>query len=597
MKTTVSHLVAALLGASLVILLSNNRLATSSVRKSMENGTFEPTDVSAATAADTPNETLARTHAREINGRQALESALRITDNVERLNVLIEAAKALATEGPGGYAAIDAISHLTLKRVASDAFFQKLAESHPESALAKMREVKLPVEFSAWSAVMQAMVRKNPVAAGIEAASTPPSPLRDRLVSSVAGEWGAVDPKAAFAWAQSLPSSAEQNQTALAVIEATAAVKPDTAVWLAQMLPPGKSRDIAITMAAAYQTGVNPDVAIAWASGLPVAEQRKAYEGIIDRLSSEDPRKAAMLIDNLPSGRIRKDLTVKIAGELALSDWQSAKAWLAQREELHLPEMAAPVLWVMGQQAPMDAAALLSEINFHPELAEHVAQIAENYFGEAGPVEAVKWAQNIADEAMKESAMKEVFSAWAKSNPSEALQNASAPAAKAAVLSVLARTQPDTLFRQFQNEAADTSTDIGGAYVMALAAQQPETAYRILASMNGEAASNAANVLAEAWGTGDPAAAAAASLSLPVSIGSVFRESVLTHWLGDDPAGASAWIESLPKGETRDSSIAIMVTTIRAADPERATMWLTQIEDKRLREQIAAPSPDTIKTH
>jgi hypothetical protein len=132
---------------------------------------------------------------------------------------------------------------------------------------------------------------------------------------------------------------------------------------------------------------------------------------------------------------------------------------------------------------------------------------------------------------------------------------------------------------------------------MALAAQQPETAYRILASMNGEAASNAANVLAEAWGTGDPAAAAAASLSLPVSIGSVFRESVLTHWLGDDPAGASAWIESLPKGETRDSSIAIMVTTIRAADPERATMWLTQIEDKRLREQIAAPSPDTIKTH
>lgn len=190
-------------------------------------------------------------------------------------------------------------------------------------------------------------------------------------------------------------------------------------------------------------------------------------------------------------------------------------------------------------------------------------QIVFNAIAKSDPRKAIDLSTSLPESNEKNRMLATAIETIAQTNSSEAMQ--------------LAKTLPEGDSRRAAIDAVITkvaSTNISEAQAM-LANLPPNTAR--------ESAAAIANLLFK--DSRDSATQWANALPEGETKASAFS-SIASNLAGSDVESAASWIESLPKGPSRDSAVAAFAGRTAFRDPEGATEWASTIPPGELRNNV-----------
>ena len=517
-----------------------------------------------------------------------LNEILAMRDPVARLEALTKWAQDLAASGADGVQMLKTIKNKTLRQAAEAAFYTTLAQTDAGLAFHLASANGLSADNMAWGGLFESLTMQNPNDAAAALGRLPPGAMRSRLTGTVAGTWAEKDIGEAVKWASTL-NAAEKSAALETIFEAGASKSASVAAAAALSLPAGKSRNDALGATANHMAMQNPDGAIAWADSLTGSDKEAAIRGVLSRLSSQDPKTAGQLLDKLPAGKSKRDLTQEIAGQMALNDTTEALAWLQQRGETTLAASVAPVLWVMGEQDPSAALTTFQASLANPSLADQAAHLAESLVQKSGGEEAMAKAMALTDNAARQSMVEKIAQQWALVDPAAAWQKAQqSPELLGAMIPALASAAPTLVEQNLAALPQSVQSQVAPFFAGAMAQVDPAGAARLLGNhpSNDPSWADAVNAVSSAWADHDPSAAAAASLGMNGALGESIRSKAVASWLGEDVTGACAWIQKLPQGTTKDAAIATLVQYAITTDPHGASSWLPLVSDPSTRASL-----------
>jgi hypothetical protein len=99
---------------------------------------------------------------------------------------------------------------------------------------------------------------------------------------------------------------------------------------------------------------------------------------------------------------------------------------------------------------------------------------------------------------------------------------------------------------------------------------------------DSSARANAFSNVASVWARQDPAAAVAWASQEPET--SHALSTITREWAAQDSTAAAKWLDTLPSGDTRDSTVASFSQAVADADPEGAAVWAATISKPQQRE-------------
>jgi hypothetical protein len=150
----------------------------------------------------------------------------------------------------------------------------------PESAKQWAETLTGPERARAMAAVLPALARDNPAAAGGQLASlivSPPDGMAKNLADSarqLASRWASDDPAAAASWADSLPDGASRDEGLKAVSESWSRYDTVAAAQWLGTLEAGSSRDAAIQPLVEQVRSTDPHTAFSWAASISDDNER-----------------------------------------------------------------------------------------------------------------------------------------------------------------------------------------------------------------------------------------------------------------------------------------------------------------------------------
>jgi len=489
-------------------------------------------------------------------------------------------------------AKLAAIDDPALRRSAQASVLFALAVASPDDWVAAVKaDPSLARQYGGSGSFAAEWAMDDPVAAAKRVMQLPADMQKNGVVA-IAKVWAGKDSAAATAWAQSLSDPQQRNQALAAIAGGIAAQDPDAALASLATLTPAARR---AGLAAVFSTmaDLDFDAALAKASALTDPADRKAAlallagggYGDMNYYISRSPEQLNAVLETLPSGSLRNNALNQLANQLAGCSREEAAAILAgyppkDREKMQIcmlqnlsysdPTRALEIYQTLppgksesyGYQlysnlARQDPEAVLKLVADKPpqEQAQAVgyafAQLASN-----DPVAATRRLDDYPAGPVRDAAMTQLASAWARDDPD---------AAKAWVATLTVAEQTRAI-NSLMGTMADTDPKGAADMLGRLLAATPK-------DQDGNL-SGAASNLVSTWGRDDPEAAGNWSTALPDgNMKNNAISNLASNWAREDFAAAGQWVDTMPDGKARDSGVSSMVNATANRDPATAFAW------------------------
>jgi len=391
------------------------------------------------------------------------------------------------------------------------------------------------------------------------AMATPQRELRVANLEWMFRDYAEQNPTAALAYAKSLPgvSETERNNSVAATLAALAKTDPETATSELRRLPASVAAGPASEIYSELARVRPPSDVFAEAGGLPGAARSAAQQAVLKVVASSDPQAAVNLWHGTDNAALRHDLTRALADGFrdAGADPKAMAEWLFQNApERGAESVRAEALSRLAEVDPAGAKSLLTQRPIG-ERDDLNAALASMLSPEAG----LEFARQISREDQRQTALAEVASRLASSDPARLYAESSRDAnfARAALPAVV-----DAL--AYGEVSAATS------YVQSL----PE-------ALRNEAAPRLVERLVDI--APEKAVAAAADLitdpdARRLNVASAYAASIITR-----NAQELQQLPSIPAGLNRDEVLAAVVPLIAFRNPDAAWAVARSIGDESLR--------------
>lgn len=180
--------------------------------------------------------------------------------------------------------------------------------------------------------VMEAVLEKWTAQSAEEAAkhvvSTPAGPRRIQMLSAVAGQWAAQDPKAAIAWASKVSSEEDRNVFVRGVLVGVAQSNVQAAADLVLTLPAGAAQKQGMEMILGQWTAGNPTEVATWAASQFQNDTKGSQLGtIVAAWAGSEPKSLGHWLNSLPQGNSRDVCCGALARHLATTYPDIAAEW------------------------------------------------------------------------------------------------------------------------------------------------------------------------------------------------------------------------------------------------------------------------------
>lgn len=234
------------------------------------------------------------------------------------------------------------------------------------------------------------------------------------------------------------------------------------------------------------------------------------------------------------------------------------------------------------------------------ELALELAKEFATEFGGTHLDLLIPWLQRQQDPAIRSELAGILADRWARQDPigltefaRELGSDPQAQIARQAVLHALNTSDAVTLLKHLSPDEAASLVDHDHKR---LAATAPNEAITILdaAPVTEERQATMESLIARWVGGdnirwfGDPVSAAKRISAIESDdLRTAAYESLASNWCRKSPSLAASWVGSLPPGQERDSAIVGLVDSLVLTDPEAASQWVREINDKALRASTA----------
>lgn len=293
----------------------------------------------------------------------------------------------------------------------------------------------------------------------------PDEPGRRLLVKNLLAYWAERDPRAALAWASSEAAGVHRADLAQGLMTAWIASNPDAALGLSAKTGSGQFPPLAVDESAVAtvfrsMAGRDPKRAFARLAYLDDAKIAPALRGIFDSVSSDAEREAILpliseigrddtriqarraMIEHWARGDVlaaaayvdkaepaweRTRLMDSLCFTWLQADPQAAAGWWLERAPG--PDTLVKIINVWAQQDPDAAGAWLGKLP--AGLASDTARMSfARQVADRDEEGALRWAETVSDEAMREGTIDHIFTNWRQRNADEAdafLHNAGWP--------------------------------------------------------------------------------------------------------------------------------------------------------------------------
>ena len=343
------------------------------------------------------------------------------------------------------------------------------------------------------------------------AQSLPGDTLRAAIESVLQG-WAISNPQAALAAVQEIKDREMRTRASEQVFKKWAARDPHAAIeaWLAQ--PSRGSRPDCFFNMVISLADRDPQALPALLERLaPGSERDSALNWSATQLVSDDPAAAFALVQRIDDDYVRRytfDNVVQRAYASRLNELRELANTLPTSEDREEAQKAIEKVW--AESDPVAAAKAALGLEDSERRRELLQNAVANW---PDPSAAWRWAQTIADESDRATALRGILSRWAKIEPQQAAAHF------------------DQLDERFRADAASLRQ----------------------------------------WMKRDPAAASAWALKLP---GNALREYVIAQVVEQrlpfGIADTAAWIETLPSGGLRDAAVVRFCSEVQRSDPPTA---------------------------
>jgi hypothetical protein len=429
---------------------------------------------------------------------------------------------------------------------------------------------------AALSGIATAWVRQDPASAMARTASLS-DPLRTQIQQALASEWGRFDAAGFLAYVETTPNpevfvysvqsllgadpevllriAARMSGTAARSIRSSAVFMlaqrdPAAAIAIADSMPPGEDRNRALQQIASAYAREDPAAALQWVRSLQ-PPSREAQLSALSSVASQDPLLALELLDQDAAAGIDRDMM-----------WSMVSSSVAREHPEMLPQFAEKLLsrgdlaatnalgnllmrwtsedpdaaldWVLSRRQGLDPS-ILSTVG--RQLATRDPQTAASYVDRLPLSLRDEWIASIA-------------APYARYDPEGAL-------------TWIARYQGQPGYEQAFRQVVQQS-----------AQADPRAAAAMLSQASPDVVRGAAAAVTSSWSRQDPRAAAqwAEDLSDPRARAAA-RRGAVSGWATSDVDGAERWALTLPEGDERDATLAVIVQRRAAAgDFDRAML-------------------------
>jgi hypothetical protein len=243
--------------------------------------------------------------------------------------------------------------------------------------------------------------------------------IRSELLSQVLQAWMKTDWQSALAWSQQLPPSRLKEEAIIHLGYRWLEVDPYGALDYTANL--GSCNSQLMTTLAGQWAAIDSSGTAAWAAGLSNAELRKkTLPDVIAIWANISPGDAANFVLNLPDDATRDETLISVVSAWSHKDPEAAIAWLDQIPESIAKQRAiqqAVTIWAstapeaagswLKQKAADDSrdAALVS----YSTLLEH-----------SSVAQAFQWAEQIQDQDIRAHQLEFVGKTWLRKDPADA---------------------------------------------------------------------------------------------------------------------------------------------------------------------------------
>jgi hypothetical protein len=526
----------------------------------------------------------------------------------------------------------------TFRNMAYDSIFGVLAESNPEDAISRAKELGTAAErlnalaAAGWAtarrdpreamrlfggmkelpdhvrtSLIDELAKVSPEEAVAELAKVSPT-QRDRFWNSegVFTTWAASDPEALLAWAGTATDLNMRNSAYRAFCRRMASEDPAGTLQKVDTMPAHLRSEL---VGAVMESWADVDLpgALAAAKGISQpAERERAMAAIVNRLDWMDPAEASKVVQAMPKGNARTSALENLSYGLYWQSPAERAAILAQFEGAEHSRIAGRVAGAMIAEDAEAAMKLFKEIP-PTQRGEYDFRYFISSLAQHDPQQALKFAASLESASERSQAVRQTIQHMASLSPQEAARAMEAmndPKDRQQALVALADSwgarDPEAAMRWAESLSGDEQTAALAKLLPEQARNNPSEAAGRLQSLlenpgntSGAVLQSATGELASEWAGRNPVEAATWVAGLPAgSAAESGATSLVRNWSTHDPAAAADWISNLPDGGVKDAAIQPLVESIRQNDPETAFSWGLSIQDAAKR---AAVMEATIK--
>lgn len=492
-----------------------------------------------------------------------------------------------------------------------------------------------PNQMSGFYLVMSSYAEKDPQAAWNLVIGTK-GRTRQYALPAIISSLAAKDPSRALALADSVEDTQLKSQLRSSAIMKVAQDDPQKALSLALSSKGGEQRDFSVSMIFGAWAQKDIEGAKAAVARLSGRQAEQARQALVLNLAQHDPKAAWEYASTLPLTNSRNpygDPRLQVIQNWAQSNPQAAlKAALTIGESAQRGQAIATAV---NAWAGTDfAAALNYAVSFEdPGIRGNILQsLTQSTNGNRKELlQAVL--EHVPPGDTFQQAVSNVFSSWARENPSAAAAAAmqlpagrtfSNVASQIASQWTSSTTNKQEVFDWVRSLPAGEARSNSIRSIFARwSGDDPQAAARALSDLTSEDRKMALQSVASGWGRISPDAALKWSSSLPdpdertSAVRSVISqwsdsapeaaaryvvtlpeseragslENIVNNWASKDSESAAAWLDKQPAGPSKDGALRALSRKIAQEDPEAALTWVAGISNDRDRlrqtEQIA----------
>ena len=293
----------------------------------------------------------------------------------------------------------------------------------------------------------------------------------------------------------------------------------------------------------------------------PVMARLEALSSVGASLSREE---ILPVVDAL--GSIRELRAREVLREAIVRRWSSLDPAAAFAFVLTLPPSQSMVsnlrlaTTAFARTAPAKAGAAVASMGGGRPAVEAGAIVAEAWARQDAE-KAWRWAEALADAAVRKAAVREVSFIWVHTAPARAAGE---------VLREAHGADRGALLINIAGEWAGRDTPAAIRWAKGLESDEDRAV--------------ALDQIAESWADRDPVAAAEFTGALGAGAGPSATVGVAGRWATQDPRAAAQWIETLPDADTQRRAIAALLETWVAVDPGAAAAWISGLKNESARD-------------